>query len=407
MRKPILIYCKYATSLLVLTLIAFPQNPSPAQPPGPSPMAQAVVEAIDKNYLNAHANPLWNIAKQKIITGNYHDSAAAFKDIQTQLATLEDSELNMLSPEEIKATQSEALGEKIGLGLPDFALDLNISSGEVRVVTPIVGSTAMNARIEPHDIIVSVNGKTTNDMTHDQVMDALRASPSVHLEIRRGQEAPTPVALEASSEKLRPVESALKPAGKKKIGYIRLAQFTPDAGAAVKQTLASLEQAGASGFVLDLRNNPGGFLNAAREVAGFFATGTLGYKRDSKGKRDPLEAAGKPLTEKPLVILINAGTASAAEFLASGLQALHRATLVGVHSYGRGRAQIFFPLSDGYGIQIPSVELLTPTEKGYKGAGITPDLEVPQGWLPEKELGTLRDKQFTRAVMTLTNSSHP
>ena len=370
-------------------------------------MAQAVVDAIDKNYLTAHANPLWNIARQKIVTGNYHNSAEAFKDIQTQLATMEDSELNLLSPEEIKATQSEALGEKIGLGLPDFALDLNISSGEVRVVTPIVGSPAMNARIEPHDIIVSVNGKATNDMTHEQVMNALRTSPSIHLEIRRGQEAPMPVTLEASSEKLRAVESALKPAGKKKIGYIRITQFTPDAGAAVKQALTSLEQSSASGFILDLRNNPGGFLNAAREIAGFFTTGTLGYKRDNKGKRDPLEATGKPLTDKPLVILINAGTASAAEFLSSGLQALHRATLVGVHSYGRGRAQIFFPLSDGYGIQIPSVELLTPNEKGYRGAGITPDLEVSQGWLPEKELTTVRDKQFMRALAELQKSSNP
>ena len=362
-------------------------------------MAQDVIKIIDEHYLRAQANPLWNLAKEKILAGNYHNPAEASQGIQTQLAILEDSELNLLNSAEMAATQSEALGEKIGIGLPDFAIDRNIDSGEARVVTPVVGSPAMQAGIEPRDVIASINGKGTNDMTHEQVMQALRAGPA-HLAIHRGDRR-MQVTLQPSAEKLRAVEFFVKPTRKGKIGYIRIAQFTPDVAAAVKNAISNLEQSEVSAYILDLRNNPGGFLNAVREVAGFFATGTLGYKRSPDDKREPVDATGKPLTDKPLAILINGGTASAAEFLAGGLQGLQRAILVGTKTYGRGRAQIFFPLGDDYGLQVPSVELLTPAGKGFKDTGIAPGIEVRQGILQEKDLGGIRDRQFVRAEAEL------
>jgi carboxyl-terminal processing protease len=200
---------------------------------------------------------------------------------------------------------------------------------------------------------------------------------------------------------LHVLEFAAKTSGQKKIGYIRIAQFTPNVAAAVKDAITSLEASGVTGYVLDLRNNPGGFLNAAREVAGFFASGTLGYKRTSDNKHEPITAMGTPLTSKPLAILINGGTASASELVSSSLQGLQRARLVGVHSYGRARAQIFSPLPDDYGVQIPAVEVLTPAQKEFKGKGIFPDVEISQPWLPEKELAGPRDKQFQRAVAEL------
>src|SRR5947209_21701 len=384
-------------ALLVFSPYLFSQKDS--APSGPAPMALAVIKIIDEHYLRAQANPLWNLAKEKILAGDYHNPAEAFQGIQTQLAILEDSELNLLNSVEMAATQREALGEKIGIGLPDFAIDRNIDSGEARVVTPVVGSPAMQAGIEPRDVIASINGKGTNDMTHEQIMHALRAGPA-HLVIHRGDQR-MQVTLQPSAEKVRAVEFFVRPARKEKIGYIRIAQFTPDVAAAVKNAISNLEQSGVAAYVLDLRNNPGGFLNAAREVAGIFATGTLGYKRSPDNKREPVDATGKPLTDKPLAILINGGTASAAEFVASGLQGLHRAILVGTKTYGRGRAQIFFPLGDDYGLQVPSVELLTLTGKGFKDTGIAPGLDVLQSLLPEKDLGSVRDRQFVRAETEL------
>jgi len=362
-------------------------------------MARDVIKIIDEHYLRAQANPLWNLAKDKILAGDYHNPVEAFQGIQTQLAILEDSELNLLNSAEMAATQSEALGEKIGIGLPDFAIDRNVDSGEARVVTPVVGSPAIQAGIEPRDVIASINGKGTNDMTHEQVMQALRAGP-VHLAIHRGDRR-VEVTLQPSAEKLRPVEFSVSSARNEKIGYIRIAQFTPDAASAVKNAINNLEQSGVSAYVLDLRNNPGGYLNAVREVAGFFVTGTLGYKRSPGDKREPVDATGKPLTDKPLAILINGGTASAAEFLAGGLQGLQRAILVGTKTYGRSRAQIFFPVSDDYGLQVPSVELLTPAGKGFKDSGIAPGIEVERGLMQEKDRGGIRDRQLLRAEVEL------
>lgn len=385
------------TALLVLPSYLFSQKDS--SPSGPVPMSQDVIKIIDQHYLRAQANPLWNIAKEKILAGDYHNPAEACRNIQTQLAILEDSELNLLNSDEMAATQSEALGEKTGIGLPDFAIDRNIDSGEARIITPIVGSPAMQAGIEPRDVISSINGKGTNDMTHEQVMEALRAGP-VRLAIHCGDRQ-IEVTLQPAAEKLRAVEFFVRPTRTGKIGYIRVAQFTPDAAAAVKNAINSLEQSGVSAYVLDLRNNPGGYLNAARETAGFFASGTLGYERNPDNTRKPVDAAGKPLTGKPLAILINGGTASAAEFVAAGLQGLQRALLVGTKTYGRGRAQIFFSIGDDYGLQVPAVELLTAAGKSFKDTGIAPGIEVERGLMQEKDRGGLRDRQLLRAEVEL------
>ena len=384
-------------ALLILSSYLFPQKDSTASVP--VPMAHDVIKIIDEHYLRAQANPLWNLAKEKILAGDYHNPAEAFQGIQTQLAILEDSELNLLNSAEMAATQNEALGEKIGIGLPDFAIDRKIDSGEARVVTPVVGSPAMQAGIEPRDVIASINGKGTNDMTHEQVMEALRAGP-VRLVLHRGDRR-IQVTLQPSAERLQAVEFSARPTRKGKIGYIRIAQFTPDVAAAVKNAISNLEQSGVSAYILDLRNNPGGYLSAARETAGFFATGTLGYKRSPDDKREPVDVTGKPLTDKPLAILINGGTASAAEFLTGGLQGLQRAILVGTKTYGRGRAQIFFPVGEDYGLQVPSVELLTPAGKSFKDAGIAPGIEVTEGLLQEKDRGGIRDRQFVRAEAEL------
>lgn len=365
----------------------------------PDAVIHSVVDAIENNYLRARANPLWNIARDKLLAGKYKDSAEAFKAVRDQLPFLEDSELNLLTPDEIKAVQGEATGEKIGPGLADFCIDMQLESGRARVVTPLVGSPAMKAGIQPGDVIVSINGKPTSDMNHEQVMDTLRSATAegARLQIERGEQTIN-VNLHSSADKVDAVYSAVQHVSGKNIGYIRVALFTPDLPAKARAAVMKLEQSGVQGYVLDLRNNPGGFLNSARDLAALFAGGTLGYKVRSNKQKEAIEAPGKPLTNKPLAVLINGGTASASEFLAGALQGLQRAVVVGVRSYGRGQAQIFVPLADGHGIQIPSVQLLTPNSQEFKGKGITPDVEVKEPQLPEAQLAGPRDRQFMTAV---------
>lgn len=412
--EPNSLFCDHFAPVLIFILlfsvpqclggeVLFEALQEQTQPTNPDVIIHSVVDAIQKNYLRARANPLWNIARGALLAGKFKDSAEAFQAIQKQLPYMEDPELNLLTPDEIAAVQSEALGGKIGLGLCDFCLDMQLETGRARVVTPLAGSPAMKAGIEPADVIVSINGKATSEMSHEQVMDALRApAPAgVKLQIERGEKEITEV-LRPSSEKPEALQFAVKQLSGKKIGYIRVALFTPDLAQKAQEAVTRLEQDSVDGYVLDLRNDPGGFLNPAKVIAGMFATGTLGFEVRSNDKKETVEAKGTPLTKKPLAVLINGGTASASEFLAGALQGLHRGVLVGERSYGRGQAQIFTSLADGYGIQIPSVLLMTPSGDVIKGKGIVPDVEVKQAQLPESQLAGPRDKQFLRAAASLT-----
>lgn len=373
----------------------------------PDSVIQSAIDAIQKHYLRARANPLWNIARDKLLAGKYKDSTEAFQALKNQLPYMEDPELNLLTPDEIAAVQAVALGQKVGLGLEDFCLDMQVETGRARVVTAIFGSPAMKAGIEPRDVIVSINGKPTSEMSHEQVMDMLRASgpEGVKLDLERGERTLN-VVLRPSAEKVDVLESDVKHVSGKSVGYIRVALFTPDLAQQARDAVTKLEQSGVDGYVLDLRNDPGGFLNSAKGVAGLFATGTLGFEVRSNDQKEPVEVKSTPVTAKPLAVLINAGTASASEFLAGGLQGRHRAVLVGERSYGRGQAQIFTFIADGYGIQIPSVLFLTPDGEPFKGKGIEPDIEVKQPQLAENQLTGPKDLQFLRAVGTLTTDQH-
>lgn len=395
--------------VLVSQFLPAQEAAKPKEPDDPTAdkIVQDAVQAISDHYLHVQANPLWNIAEDALLKRQYHNSAEAFQAIQQQLPGLEDSELNLLTPAQITAIQAEATGQSMGLGLADFCIDLQVGTGRARVVTPLAGSPAMVKGIEPRDVIVTINDKQTSEMNHEQVADALRsAAPGgTRLEIERGDKT-LHFTLEASGEKLQPLRSEVKRVGGKSIGYIRVTMFVPELGALARDAVSKLEQGGVDGYVLDLRNNPGGFLNSARALAGVFMTGSMGFRVDSKKKKEPIEATGTPLTKKLLAIIVNEGTASASEILSSGLQGSHRAQLVGTSTYGRGQAQIFFPVAEGYGIQIPSVLFLTLDGQSYKGKGISPDIEVKQPQLQENQLAGSLDKQFLRAVQSLTTDQH-
>lgn len=384
---------------------AQPQPKAQEQSPATTPDAviHSVVDAIAKNYLRARANPLWNLTRDKLLAGKYKNSTEAFQAVRDQLPNMEDSELNLLTPSEVEEVQSVALGQKVGLGLADFCIDMQIETGRARVVTPIAGSPAMKAGIQPGDVILSVNGKATSELSHEQFMDTLSsATPGgLKLQIERGENTVTAV-VQPSSEKLEALQSMVKRVSGKSIGYIRPVLFTPDLPQKARAAVTKMEQEVVVGYILDLRNNPGGFLNSARDLAGVFVTGKLGYALRSNGVKQPIEVGGEPLTKKPLVVLINGGTASASELLAGALQGLHRGVLVGSITYGRGQAQIFVPLAEGYGIQIPSVQLLTPDEREFKGKGIAPDIEIEQPQLQESQVAGQKDQQFMRAVKELT-----
>lgn len=385
----------------------------------PRPAASGVVESspvekvrqavslIDRDYWRAKTNPAWQQAKQALLAGRYGSTGQAYAALAEGLDRADDPGLYLVSAEEFRAREDVLEARRTGTGLPAFAIDWDRASGGVRVVTALGDSPAARAGIRPQDIIVSIDGQATRAMSHPQVAEALGAQGRVRLVIERGGRLRR-VTLTPSKEPVDAVQFSRRKMGGKTIGYIRVLLFTPGAGDRVRYAVTALEGNGVDGYVLDLRNNPGGLLSSAEQAASAFTTGVLGTEvRGQKGPGSPLVTYGAPLTGKPLFVLVNGGTASAAELLASGLRDLHRAVLVGTPTFGSGQTQRYVPLSDGYGVMVPTAEIRTPDGQALQAAGIRPDLEVSGDFVSTRVAGTPRDAQFRQAVAVLAHSSKP
>lgn len=371
----------------------------------PGSTVRSAVTAIDQNYLRARTNPAWKEAKRKLLAGEYESASQAYQALAAELARVHDPELYLVNADEFRARQEELDAERVGTGLPAFAIDRDKKTGDARVVTPLGDSPAARAGIRPRDLIVSINGRPTRSMSHQQVINALgvQATGKVQLVIRRGKRRRR-VTLDPSERPFNAVQYSRRFIGGVTIGYIRVLLFTPNAGEQVQEAVERLQREGVGGYVLDLRNNPGGLLSSAERTASVFTAGVLGTEVRGRGQAKRLLTHRAPVTGKPLIVLINGGTASAAEVLASGLRDLHRAVLVGTPTFGRGQTQKYLPLSDGYGVMVPTAEIHTLHGRPLKRKGIRPDLKVGRNFVPEQEIATRRDAQFRQAVAVLTRS---
>jgi carboxyl-terminal processing protease len=371
----------------------------------PGSTVRSAVTAIDRNYLRAQTNPAWKEAKRKLLAGEYGSAGQAYQALAAELARVHDPELYLVNAEEFRARQEELDAERVGTGLPTFAIDWDRATGEARVVTPLGDSPAARAGIRPRDLIVSINGRPTKSMSHQQVINALgvQARGKVRLVIRRGWRT-WGLTLEPSERPFNAVQYSRRFIGGAAIGYIRVLLFTPYAGEQVQEAVEQLRREGVEGYVLDLRNNPGGLLSSAERTASVFTAGVLGTEVQGRGEAKRLLTHRAPVTGKPLIVLINGGTASAAEVLASGLRDLHRAVLVGTPTFGRGQTQKYVPLTDGYGVMVPTAEIHTLRGRPLKREGVRPDLEVGRNFVSEQEIATRRDAQFRQAVAVLTRS---
>jgi carboxyl-terminal processing protease len=185
-----------------------------------------------------------------------------------------------------------------------------------------------------------------------------------------------------------------------KVGYVRLNQFNGNAAAEMKDAIKKLETQGADRYVLDLRGNPGGLLNAGVEIARMWLSkGAIVYTADRNGIQESFAAKGKALTDDPLVVLINGGTASASEILAGALHDNGRATLVGSRTFGKALIQSLINLGDGSGIALTIAKYETPNHTDINKVGIDPDVEFPLNVpITREQLGTKDDPQYVAAL---------
>jgi carboxyl-terminal processing protease len=358
---------------------------------------------VNRSYLDGTFNhQSWLAVRQKALKGHFANHEAAYTTIQGMLKSLDDPFTRFLDPEKYRSLQVSTSGELTGVGLQ---ITLNPQTGVLEVITPINNSPADQAGLKPGDRILQIEGLSTENLTLDEAAARMRGPMGsvVTLLIAREGEPDKEVILVRDRISLNPVVADLRlsPQGTK-IGYLSLSQFSANAVTELAHAISILEKKGADAYILDLRNNPGGLLQAGIETARLWLdSGTIVYTANRQGIQGSYEAFGPALTTDPLVILVNKGTASASEILAGALQDNHRAQLIGETTFGKGLIQSLFELSDGSGLAVTIAKYETPNHRDINKLGIKPDQIIPQLSLNREQVGTNADAQYQAAVELL------
>ncbi|MEB3276181.1 MAG: S41 family peptidase, partial [Cyanobacteriota bacterium] len=386
-------------------------------PGGLSRISDSPKEVIDqtwqivfRDYLDTggkYTEDRWRKLRREVLGKSYGNSKEAYDAIRGMLGSLDDPYTRFLDPREFKEMQIDTSGELSGVGIQ---LSLDKETKELVVVSPIDGSPASRAGVQPKDVITAIDGKSTKGMTTEDAVKLIRgqAGTAVKLNLRRkGQTQPIELSLTRERIELHAVEHQINTTGDGlKVGYIRLKQFNANATKDMRAALKDLDGK-VDGYVLDLRSNPGGLLMASIEIARqWLNEGTIVSTKTRDGITDVKKANGRALTTKPLVIMVNEGSASASEILSGALQDNNRAVLVGQKTFGKGLVQSVRGLSDGSGMTVTIAKYLTPRGRDIHKHGIAPDVSVKMGEqeaqrLRLEDLGSRKDSQYRVAETTL------
>lgn len=349
----------------------------------------------------------WWFTRQRTLERSLSSREETYKAIQDMLAGLDDPYTRLLPPAQYRSLQTSTAGELTGVGLQ---ISKDEHPGWLRVITPIEGSPAEQAGIQPQDVVLEIDGTPTTDLTLDEAAVCMRGQrgTTVTLKLRHAKETDArQVLLTRDVITLNPVVSALEttPTGQR-VGYLRLSQFNGNAVEKLAEAIRDLADQGAEGYLLDLRNNPGGLLQAGIEIARLWLPrGTVVYTVNRQGILDSFEAFGQAITDAPLVVLVNEGTASASEILAGALQDNGRAALVGSTTFGKGLIQSLFDLSDGAGLAVTVAKYETPAHHDINKLGISPDRLVASVPLNRDTVATEADPQYQAALEMLSQAT--
>ena len=280
-----------------------------------------------------------------------------------------------LSPDEYNELRIGTSGEFGGLGI-----QVGMEDGFVKVISPIDDTPAFKAGLKAGDLIIRLDEKTVKGLTLNEAVKIMRGKPGTDIEltvVREGNDKPLNFIVTRDIIKVKSVKNRMLDPG---YGYIRISNFQSRTAPQLLQAINDLKEenkASLKGLVLDLRNNPGGVLNAAAEVSDLFINkGKLVY---TEGRIDNshYEYNAKPgdiLDGAPVVVLINGGSASASEIVAGALQDHRRAVVMGSKSFGKGSVQTIQELRSGGAVKITTARYFTPNGRSIQGAGITPDI---------------------------------
>jgi carboxyl-terminal processing protease len=319
-----------------------------------------------------------------------------------------------MDPESYREMQVETTGSFGGLGI-----EITIRDDQLTVVSPIEGTPAARAGIQAADRIVRIEGLATKDMTLPDAVKRMRGPRGTKVTIsilREGVREPFDVTLTREVIQVQSIKTQEIEPG---IGYIRIRQFQERTAQDLVAGVERLDKTGRlAGLIIDLRNNPGGLLPAAVEVSEeFLGDGKLVVYTEGRVRNQNMRFvahAKRPVTDVPLVVLVNQGSASASEIVAGAIQDHGRGLILGTTTFGKGSVQTIIPLADGSGLRLTTARYFTPKGRSIHGKGITPDIVIepvkedpaakPPATPPSEAELQKKDVQLQRAIELLKAS---
>ena len=362
----------------------------------------------------------WDILHTKYVGADtLDDKALVYGAINGMTEAVGDTgHTSFMTPEQRAARSNDLSGKYVGIGVRiDVAAD-----GLPLVVGVFKDSPAQKAGLVAGDELVAVDGKTTTGHAINEIVGWVRgeAGTNVTVTVKTGATGtPRDVTMVRADVATTPVSWTLVPGTR--TALIRLDQFSAGAADDLKAALGEARTAGADRLILDLRGNPGGYVNEADAVASqFLKSGIVFIERGADGKETKHDVApGGLATDLPLVVLVDAGTASSSEIVSGALQDAGRAQIVGVKTYGTGTVLGEFPLADGSALRVGTVEWLTPKGRRIWHEGITPDVVVERAstiaavdpdtvaTMTPKQVDALTDPQLARGLSLVTAITSP
>ena len=364
--------------------------------PTPAPeMSEATPD--DLNTLFAPFWESWQIVHDDYVDQPVDDLALMQGAISGMLDSLGDQHTSYMDPNQYTQANSSMEGSYNGIGAW-----VDSTGDYLAIVSPMPGSPAEEVGLKPGDLVIAIDGEDMTGIDGDLVIRKVLGEAGTTVEItiqRKGETDPLIFEVTRAHISIPSVEGELLEGN---VGYVHIFTFGVNTTPELRATLEDLLEQGAEGFVVDFRNNGGGYLTTAIEVASEFlpADEVVLYEQYGDGTRDThLAIKGGLVTDMPIVLLVNEGSASASEVVAGAIQDLERGELVGMTSFGKGSVQNWIPLNNEQGaVRVTIAKWLTPAERTIHEIGLEPDVVVE---ITEEDIEAERDSQLDKAVEVL------
>lgn len=370
----------------------------------PKELIDEVWQIVDQDYVDSTFNEQdWVEVRQEFLTQTYPSTEMAYEAIREMLGLLDDSRTRFMTPTEFRQIQIDSAAGEAAIGL---VLMQDEETQELIIDNLVEDSPAFSSDILPGDVLVNIDGVSTDGMTSHDAVTQLRGEvdTSVEVIVQREQQLKT-VVLQRAMMEIQPVHYSVETTDQGRIGYIRLTQISANASSEMHEAIQTLELEDVSGYVLDLRNNTGGLFYGTTDIARLWINEGDIVSLQQRDGTETISANGRALsTDKPLAVLVNSDTASGGEILASALQDQQRGALVGTSTLGDTSIQSVHSLGDGSGLAVTIAKWYPPSGRDIDGLGLQPDRLVELSeteWhqlYRSKQLGTTADQQFIAAV---------